>query len=477
MRIAVAGLHTECSTYTSVEQTKENFDIMLGDQLLKHDLFAFLDHEGVDIAPLFYARATPGGPVAAKAYDGFKTQTLAALDAALDEGPVDGVYLAMHGAVHVTGMDDAEGDFIAAIRERVGDEVIISASYDLHGNVTQKVIDQLDIFTAFRHAPHIDTYETFERAFLYLVDALKTGKRPKLCWAPIPVLLPGEKTSTVDEPAKSLYAQLWDIDKRKGVLDASLMVGYVWADVTRGTAAAVVCGYDEAAMQQAAEDIAQSYFDARDKFAFGVPAAPLGETLDAASKIDTDPIVICDSGDNPGGGGVGDRVDVLKEAISREMKDLLVIGICAPKAVAKLFDAGLNKKVALQLGAELDTLNSPIIEGAATVLRLAELANGQRLALVEVGGVRAVLSEKRQMFHDPDDVAPLGLDVAEEKMIAIKCGYISAEMTKFANPNLMALTDGAVNQDIERLSNHHRPSPCYPFQKDFAFTAKARMAK
>ncbi|WP_027833699.1 M81 family metallopeptidase [Maritalea myrionectae] len=477
MRIAVAGLHTECSTYTSLEQETENFNVMVGEQILKHELLKFLDHDGVEIAPLLYARATPGGPVSASTYEKFKAKTLAALDAALAEGPIDGVYLAMHGAVHVTGMEDAEGDFIAAIRQRVGDEVIISSSYDLHGNVTQKVINQLDIFTAFRHAPHIDTYETFERAFLYLVDALKTGKRPKLCWAPIPVLLPGEKTSTVDEPAKSLYAQLWDIDKRKGILDASLMVGYVWADVARGTAAAVVCGYDEAAMKQAAEEIAQSYYDARDQFAFGVPAAPLAETLDAASKIETGPIVICDSGDNPGGGGVGDRVDVLKEAISRELKELLVIGICAPKAVAQIFEAGLEKKVALQLGAELDQLNSPVIEGAATVLRLAEQANGQRLALVEIGGVRAVLSEKRQMFHDPDDVAPLGLDVAEEKMIAIKCGYISAEMTKVANPNLMALTDGAVNQDIERLSNHNRPSPCYPFQKDFAYTAKARTAE
>ncbi len=408
-------------------------------------------------------------PVAANTYEKFKAQTMAALDAAMDQGPIDGVYLAMHGAVHVTGMADVEGDFISAIRARVGDDVIISASYDLHGNVTQKIIDQLDIFTAFRHAPHIDTYETFERAFLYLVDALNTGKRPKVCWAPIPVLLPGEKTSTVDEPAKSLYAHLWDIDKRDGILDASLLVGYVWADVSRGTASAVVCGYDEAAMQTAAEEIAQSYFDARGDFAFGVPAAPLSETLDTASKIDTGPIVICDSGDNPGGGGVGDRVDVLKEALSRGLSDLLVIGICAPKAVAQLFEAGLGKKVALQLGAELDPLNSPVIEGAATVLRLAELANGQRLALVEIGGVRAVLSEKRQMFHDPSDVAPLGLDVAEEKMIAIKCGYISAQMTKVANPNLMALTDGAVNQDIERLKNEHRPVPSYPFQKDFGF--------
>lgn len=477
MRIAVAGLHTECSTYTSVEQTAQNFDIMVGADLLSHKLFKFLDHDGVDIAPLFYARATPGGPVAATTYAGFKAQTLTALEAALAEGPIDGVYLAMHGAVHVTGMEDAEGDFLQAIRQRVGEEVIISASYDLHGNVTQKVINQLDIFTAFRHAPHIDTYETFERGFLHLVEALTTGKRPRLCWAPIPVLLPGEKTSTVDEPAKSLYAQLADIDKRAGVLDASLMVGYVWADVTRGTAAAVVCGDDNEAIKQAAEEIAQSYFDARNEFAFGVPAAPLAETLAAATRFKTGPIVICDSGDNPGGGGVGDRVDVLQHAIAHKLTDLLVIGICAPKAVAMAFEVALGAKVSLTLGAALDTFNSPTLHGEATILQRAELANGQRLALVEIGGVRAVLNERRQTFHEPSDVVGLGLDVATEKMIVIKCGYISADMSKIANPNLMALTDGAVNQDIERLVNKHRHRPIFPFQKDFSYTPKAFMSE
>ncbi|MGO7428297.1 M81 family metallopeptidase, partial [Rhizobium ruizarguesonis] len=105
----------------------------------------------------------------------------------------------------VEGMEDAEGDWISAARALVGKDCTVSASYDLHGNVTQRIIDALDIYSTYRTAPHIDVEETMRRSVSMLVKSLKTGERPSLLWAPIPVVLPGERTSTVDEPAKGLY--------------------------------------------------------------------------------------------------------------------------------------------------------------------------------------------------------------------------------------------------------------------------------
>ncbi len=131
--------------------------------------------------------------------------------------------------MNVEGMDDAEGDWISAARAVVGPDVPVAASYDLHGNVTQRIVDQLDIFAGYRTAPHIDVTATMVRAWFMLVRALTTGERPGVVWAPVPVLLPGERTSTEDEPAKSLYAVLPDHDRVPGIWDANLMVGYVWA--------------------------------------------------------------------------------------------------------------------------------------------------------------------------------------------------------------------------------------------------------
>lgn len=175
MRVAVGGIHTECSTYSPVLMTVEDFRVLRGEDLLRSDYFGFLSAEGINHLPLLHARAIPGGPVSRPAYDAFKTEFLARLKAAL---PLDGLYLAMHGAIKVDGMDDAEGDWITAARAVIGPDCPLAVSYDLHGNVSQRIIDQIDIFAAYRTAPHIDTRETMVRAWSMLVEALRSGKRP-----------------------------------------------------------------------------------------------------------------------------------------------------------------------------------------------------------------------------------------------------------------------------------------------------------
>ena len=88
-----------------------------------------------------------------------------------------------------TGMQDAEGDWISAARQVVGAECLISASYDLHGNLSRRVIDNIDMLSAYRTAPHIDVQETMQRACEMLLDCAAQRIRPTLVWAPVPVLL------------------------------------------------------------------------------------------------------------------------------------------------------------------------------------------------------------------------------------------------------------------------------------------------
>src|SRR6478735_6147869 len=106
MRIAVGGLHTECSTYSPVLMAVEDFRVLRGAELLGAEYFDFLKAEGIEHLPLLHARAVPGGPVSRVAYEAFKSEFLDLLKASL---PLDGLYLAMHGAVNVEGMEDAEG--------------------------------------------------------------------------------------------------------------------------------------------------------------------------------------------------------------------------------------------------------------------------------------------------------------------------------------------------------------------------------
>jgi microcystin degradation protein MlrC len=468
-RIAVGGIHTECSTSSPVLMQPEDFRVLRGPDLLAHEYFDFLEAEGVEHLPLLHARAVPGGPLARATYEGFKAEFLDRLKATL---PIDGLYLAMHGAMNVEGMDDAEGDWISAARTVVGPDVPAAASYDLHGNVTQKIVDQLDIFAGYRTAPHIDVRETMVRAWSMLVRALRTGEKPGVAWAPVPVLLPGERTSTEDEPAKSLYLKLPEHDAVPGIWDANLMVGYVWADEPRGTACAVVTAVDKAAAEKVATAIAQSYWDAREDFRFGPVTGPLEDMLDIAERTETRPIILADSGDNPTGGGVGDRADVLKALLTRSIDDVLIAGITDRPAVDRCFAAGAGARVSLKVGGSLDPA-SPSVEVEADVVFLDDPGSAaEQQAVVRIGGIALVLAARRRPYHNISDFTRLGLDPTTVRLLVVKSGYLSPELAPIANPNLMALTDGVINQDIENLPSHRRHQPSYPFVKDISYTAK-----
>jgi microcystin degradation protein MlrC len=473
MRIAIGGIHTECSTYSPVLMTEEDFAVVRGEALLAAPYFSFLKPFDIPVLPLLHARAVPGGPVSHETYEAFKAEFMQRLREAL---PLDGLHLTMHGAMHVDGMDDAEGDWISTARSIVGPDCVVAASYDLHGNVSQTIIDQLDIFAGYRTAPHIDVQETMARAFAMLKIALETGMRPGVAWARIPVLLPGEKTSTEDEPAKGLYALLPGIDARPGILDANLMVGYVWADTPRATACAIMTGTDKASALREAEALAQAYWDAREAFAFGPVTGGLDAMLDIAARAVTRPVILADSGDNPTGGGVGDRGDVLKALVERNWQDALLAGITDRPAVEACFVAGHDATLDLRIGGSLDPKGVGVSVRARVILLADSSKPEDRQAVVQIGGITVVLAAKRRPYHNIADFSALGLDPAHVRLLVVKSGYLSPELAPIANPNLMALTDGVVNQDIEALVSQKRQQPIFPFHKEFSFTAKATLS-
>ncbi len=471
MRIAVGGIHIECSTYNPVLNQEADFRVVRGEDLLAAPYFAFLKDYEAEFLPTIHARAIAGGPVARHTYEAFKAEFLERLKPLL---PLHGLYLAMHGAMYVEGMEDAEGDWISAARALVGDDCTVSASYDLHGNVTQRIIDALDMYSTYRTAPHIDVEETMRRSVSMLVKSLKTGEKPTLLWAPIPVVLPGERTSTVDQPAKSLYAELPGIDALDGVWDASLMVGYVWADEPRATAAAIMTGTDRAMLEREAKRLAKAYWDVREEFVFGCETGSVEECVAKAITSPTGPVVLAESGDNPTGGGVGDRADVLAELIARGATGVVFAGIADKAATERCYAAGIGTTLELTVGASLDAKDSNPVTGQFTVKFLHETTDAtDRQAVVSIGGIDLVLSAKRRPYHNIVDFTRLGLDPRTASIVVVKSGYLSPEIAPIANPSLMALSPGVVDQFVERLPRLRKAHPTYPFDKDFSFDPQA----
>lgn len=471
MRIAVAGLHTECSTYNPVLAREADFRVLRGPSMLKDGYFDFLTHFPADFVTILHARAIAGGPVEWALYQRWKGEILEGLRAAM---PLDGVYLALHGAMFVDGMFDAEGDFIAAVREVVGPDVVIAASYDLHGNISQRIIDNLDIFSTYRTAPHIDVPDTMRRAVTMLVRAISTGVRPGLIWAPVPVLLPGERTSTQDEPARGFYAQLHEVEEPSGIWDASFQVGYVWADEPRATACAVITGTDRAAMEEASSRLAQHYWDLREHFVFGMETGSIKECVARAVASQTTPVVLAESGDNPTGGGVGDRAEMLAALIDAGATDTIFAGIADAAATEAAYAAGLGGQLTLKIGASLDPASQPASVDAKVAYLLPTEDTHLREAVLRIGGIDLVVTTRRRPFHNIADFTRLGLDPHGARIIAVKSGYLSPELGPIANPGLMALSPGVVDQFVERTERRHTPRPSFPFDRNFDYTPRPR---
>jgi microcystin degradation protein MlrC len=462
-RLAFGGIIIECSTYTPILTRMEEFRVARGRELGDTPFFSQLKRYPYPFQPTLFANAVPGGPVEAKTYQKLKSEFLERVKALL---PLDGLYLVMHGAMSVEGMQDADGDWIASAREVVGKDCLITASFDLHGSLSHRTIDNLDMLSAYRTAPHIDREETTKRACDMLVHCLDQQIRPTMVWSPIPVLMPGERSSTRYQPAKRLWGQLPAMNANAGVLDASLLVGYVWADEPKCTASAVLTGTQPAVLKKDALSLAQQYWDARKEFQFGVPTGPLDEVIEKAVSLQTHPVVISDSGDNPTAGGTDDRADVLAALLERHVRNVVIAGICDQPAADACYRAGVGKTLLLSVGATLDPKASKPVKVTGKVRFVSHMDDPLgRQAVIETEGLAVVVTERRRPFHHIKDFTSLGLEPTGFKIVVVKAGYLEPEINKIANPNLMALTGGAVDQDIVNLTNYHR-IPSYPFQPD-----------
>ncbi|GAA2095366.1 M81 family metallopeptidase [Microlunatus panaciterrae] len=478
-RIAIAGLSLEASTFSPAVTRTEALHPKRGAEILAGRPFwaeGGALRDAAEWVPILQGRAIPGGPVPMEDYTALKAEIIDGLRAAHQQQPLDGMVFDIHGAMSVVGMDDAEGDLAVAIREAVGPDVLISTGMDLHGNVSWRLAEAMDLLTCYRMAPHEDALETKERAVRNLLDRLALPaerRRPLKAWIPLPILLPGEKTSTRIEPAKSLYAVIEEIEALDGVLDAGFWIGYAWADEPRNMAIVMVTGDDQEVITDTAERLARAIWDRHTEFAFVAPAGTLDECLEAAFASSKQPYFISDSGDNPTAGGAGDVSWTLGELLKREeLADPSYTAIYASipdaNAVAACLAAGVGAEVDLEVGAVVD----PGPAGPVRLTGVVEHINhGDPDAVTEVvvrhGGLRVILTQLRKPYHVERDFTQNGLDPRSADLVIVKIGYLEPELFAMAADWMLALTPGGVDQDLVRLGHHRISRPMYPFD-DFS---------
>ena len=455
IRIFTCGIRHESNTFSTLNTTEADFSTLRGSDALKNQQWADLcKKENIELIPSLHAYAWPGGVVEKSIFDKYKNEILENIR---NVGKLDGIYLDMHGALHVDGYDDAQATFIREIREIAGDKVIISGSFDLHGNLSPEFVEHINILTAYRTAPHRDGTETKVRAVSMLIDAIRKGMKPHIESVTIPILVPGEKSITEVEPLHSIYAQIPEIAQKDGIMDASVFIGYAWADLPRSAMRVFVVAKDKKFAAEARTEVrnlAQQLWNRRADMQLDVPSGSIDEMIIKAAEYKDSTVFISDSGDNTTAGAPGDNPQVLESLLRNKIRDAIFAGIVDPDVLQLCIEKGIGKNIKTKIGGKTDyVFGEPLeIEGEILFLSPDTIMDTPRgAAVVDIQGIKLVVLKSRRSFVSVRDFREVGLDPLRHKIVVVKLGYLYPELRDIAPVHLMALTD----RKSTRLNSSH----------------------
>lgn len=486
MRILIAGFGAENSTFAPHRMTLAHFDVRRGDELLGlYDLAGWSGGAEIEWVPVLRAHAGAGGAIETGVYDAIVEELVAGVRAAVAEAPVDGVYIDLHGAAFVIDRPRAEERLLRGVREAVGDAAVISMSMDTHGNFSRELADLVDLAVCFRHAPHTDAWATRERAVRKLLEVIERGAKPVKAWVRVPILLPGERTSTLVEPGRSTFGAMLPALEAYDVVDVSMWVGFFWADEDRNGAAVMVTAYDEHQAVAAAAHLAETYWAARDGFVVVAErSGTWAEALDLALERPDGQLWISDSGDNVTAGATGDTTYALAETLAREDVTasglrILFAGLTDAAALSVATDAGLGSCIRLAVGARVDDRFAAPVEREWEVVRLVEgLYGGEGVtgAVLAAGGVHVLVQAGRAYFVPPSVIGPMTgrrlpghtfFDPEGYDVVVTKVGYLFPGQIELAQTWFMAITPGGTDLDVDRLGFRRIDRPMHPLDSGF----------
>jgi len=344
--------------------------------------FEAADKYGWTLVHPVSANPNPSGTVTD---DAFETVTGMILDAVDAKGPIDGALLHLHGAMVSDSYEDAEGEFLARLRQRVGPNVPVVVTLDLHANVTQKMADNANALIAYRTYPHIDYYERAWQGAELLERAMRGEIRPKTVIARRPMLYGLDHGRTQRGPMAELIARGEALEQSGAALVVSICAGFSRANIRDvGPSVTVTVDGSPARAQTIAEEFMDYAWQTRDFTTVKLLSIAEAVALARRGVPGDKPLVVADYTDNPGGGGYGDATAFLKGLVEARIDNVAFHAICDPEGVQQGMRAGVGAKITLALGGKTD----PAMGGGPLNLEgeVVCLTNGRFVAYGPMGG-------------------------------------------------------------------------------------------
>jgi microcystin degradation protein MlrC len=375
----------------------------------------------IEAVPLLSAWAMPSGPLTAEAFAELRDRLLAALRAA---GPVDGVFLALHGALRgVEGAREPEEALLAAVREQVGPRVKLAVTMDLHGLLTPGKVDPVDVLRAYHTNPHRDLASTGRRAGEALIRAIAGEVEPVTRWRSLPLLLGGGMTVDFFRPMRAIFRRLRAIERDPRVLACSLFMAHPWSDSKDlGWSAHVVTDGDAALADRLADELAD--------LAWGVRDEPPPRFLSAEEGIEEirgawlarrlGTVCVADVSDIVGAGGTGENTNLLRALLDGAPDLRALLPLRDAVAVGELWSRAEGEQVELEVGGRIDPATNPPVRVRGKVHAKRATSHFGRAVALDLGHVQVVLTELPPLPLKPRFYRDLGLEPWRADLVVVK---------------------------------------------------------
>lgn len=440
--------------------------------------FDAADRFGWTLVHPLAANATPSGKVTAGAWHVFSGELLRAVES---EGPFDGILLALHGAMVTETTEDAEGELLAALRAKVGPQVPIVATLDLHANVTERMAANASALVTYRTYPHVDMYERGTQAAELLRRAMDGVVAPRTVIRRRDQLDGADHGRSQAGPMVELLNRAAQFETEDGILVVSINAGFPWADI-REAGPSVTVTHD--GRPDRAAEIADSLMDYvwetrhEKTIEHFSPDAAMAVCRDA--KPGDKPIVLSDFSDNPGGGSYGDSPALLQAMIEAGLENAAFAIISDPEAVQAGMAAGEGAAITIPLGGKFD----PSVAGPAQVTGIVEklsdgdfvyegpMFKGVKATMgpsmrLRIGGIQVVVATNRLQVFDGAYFRTLGIEPTERAVLAVKSAHhFRAAFGPMASRILLVDAAGITSPDLTRFPYENVRRPIWPLDMD-----------
>ena len=404
------------------------------------------------LVPTLWCAAVPSAHVTEDAFETIAARLVAAI---AEAGPLDGVYLDLHGAMVAEHLEDGEGEILARVRAVVGPDVPIVASLDLHGNVSPAMVEHADALIAYRTYPHVDMAETGRRTAVHLATLLG-GHRDAKAFRQIPFLIPIAWQSTDMEPNAGIYGAL--AERETGAVSSvSFLCGFPAADIRDCGPSVVAYADTQDAANAAVDAISEKICTSRLAFAGKTyePMAAVREAQRIAASASR-PVVIADTQDNPGAGGDANTMGMLKALTGAEAQDAAIGAIFDPAVARAAHEAGIGAMIEVSLGGSKGVAGDSPYVGQFEVAALSDgeftatgpFYGGARMhlgfsACLRIGGLSIVVVSRKAQMADREMFRFLGIEPEAQAILVVKSSvHFRADFAPIAETILVATAPG-----------------------------------